>query len=159
MFDSCCLPGMTVDAHIKHEVNFSFSFAKARRRWLTFFSLTSMLLISCIFSQLWKKKWLQQLMWTNHQCEAQSKFKLLKGFLRSTSITATLLCFTNAGRVTTIWSHPYLSPSFHVLAHWHFLWNTFFSVQRSLVYRFFSRMCVCEVELGLLVVRVGVQAV
>lgn len=30
VFGSCCSPGMTVDAHIKHEVNFFFSFLQGQ---------------------------------------------------------------------------------------------------------------------------------
>lgn len=46
VFGSCCLPGMTVDAHITHEVDFLFIY-KVKRLVVIF--LTFLLIILCTF--------------------------------------------------------------------------------------------------------------
>ena len=162
VFGSCCSPGMTVDAHIKHEVNsLFFSFFAEARRWLFFFlpHLDAVTFNAPSPHSVTVMKNMDAAGYFNRLSAWKSKLCL--AVMASIAVPESSVRY--AGRVTTIFSHPYLSPSFGVLVSLacsakkkkHIFSSALFSFTG---YFFFSRMCVCD-ELGLSVVRVGVQAV
>lgn len=114
VFGSCCSPGMTVDAHIKHEVNFLFFFRFFQRQedgYLFLPHLDAVNLNAPSPHSVTVMKNMVAAAYFNRLSAWKSKL-CLAGMA---SITVPESSVRYAGRVTTILSHPYLSPSFGVL--------------------------------------------
>lgn len=153
VFGSCCLPGMTVDAHIKHEVDI-FPLQRQEN--------------ACHFSHLFAVNFMHFLLTVSQEengcnslCETiiSVKFVFCCRDLRFTSITVPTSSVL--GMLEELRPSYLIHTSVQVFACWFtgILCKTHFHFSaRSLQGFFFSRMCVCG-ELGLSVVHVRVQAV
>lgn len=145
-----CSSEMTVDSRIKHEVNF-LPLSKKSKKMVVIFFLSPFLLL--IFMHLLLTV-------------SQLRRKMVAAIM---GVKPTLGCFRgfevhsrhcpdlrhrNAGRATTILSHPYLSPEFIACWFSSILCKTHVHFS-AISLQVFSAECVCG-ELGLLVVCVGV---
>lgn len=139
VFGSCCSPGMTWTLTSSMTWIF-FPFCKRQDDGcLFFFCSLFMLLISRTFSSQCHR-------YEESGCNSSRKpinsVKLKLSYRDFWGALASLCqppppCVRNAGRVTTILSHPYLSPSFCVLVHWRSSVKHIVS-SALLVYRFFQ---------------------